>query len=392
MENFNTDYGTLSFLQEDIDEITYNYYWKFLLMIGLYYILPALQFVFFQAHDSNVYCYYNEKCQKTLEPFPAFNNVISNIFYVIFGLIFIILVRLTHVRISDGISRYGVNLDPSLYYSLGITLFLEGICSSIYHICPSKLNFQFDTTFMFMGSALLFLVLYQKRHYVDSINPIKFFSILSLIIFMNFLPLSGLSNGVEIWFWIIIFVIITYTVIFGSIYIYFGREYNLEWNSLILLINNIKNSTKNTLPKVILVLLINSFTLGMYIYGTMVKPDFTDWMLGVLIINTIIYFIYYIIQKIIHKEQIPVVWWLFFIFDIVIISFAIIFYLDNVSNILLTPKESKALNKDCILFGYFDNHDIWHILSACGLFNFMCLIYFIDIDLNNIPYNEITVF
>ena len=41
-----------------------RYFWKFLIIISTYYVLPSLQFVFFQAHDSNVVCYYNEKCKQ----------------------------------------------------------------------------------------------------------------------------------------------------------------------------------------------------------------------------------------------------------------------------------------------------------------------------------------
>ena len=39
----------------------------------------------------------------------------------------------------------------------------EGICSATYHICPTKLNFQFDTTFMFIGAILMFITIYLKQ-------------------------------------------------------------------------------------------------------------------------------------------------------------------------------------------------------------------------------------
>ena len=43
-----------------------NYYWKFLILIGGFYILPAFQFVMFQYKDYNStqICYYNNKCKK----------------------------------------------------------------------------------------------------------------------------------------------------------------------------------------------------------------------------------------------------------------------------------------------------------------------------------------
>lgn len=34
----------------------------------------------------------------------------------------------------------------------------------------------------------------------------------------------------------------------------------------------------------------------------------------------------------------------------------------------VTPAESRELNKDCIVLGFYDNHDIWHFLSACAMF------------------------
>ena len=74
---------------------------------------------------------------------------------------------------------------PSIWHEPFALTALEGICSGIYHICPSKLNFQFDTTFMFIGTALIFLTLYQKRHYMDTLAPLKFFSIMALIVFIN---------------------------------------------------------------------------------------------------------------------------------------------------------------------------------------------------------------
>lgn len=33
-----------------------------------------------------------------------------------------------------------------------------------------------------------------------------------------------------------------------------------------------------------------------------------------------------------------------------------------------TPAESRSFNKPCVLFGFYDNHDVWHFLSAFALF------------------------
>lgn len=43
-----------------------------------------------------------------------------------------------------------------------------------------------------------------------------------------------------------------------------------------------------------------------------------------------------------------------------------------------SPAESRSNNDECILAKFYDNHDVWHLLSAGGLFySFM---FFLTID------------
>ena len=59
-------------------------------------------------------------------------------------------------------------------------------------------------------------------------------------------------------------------------------------------------------------------------------------------------------------------------------SLSLKFFFMSVTDKFLPMNESNKLNKPCVLFDYFDYHDIWHILSAIGLFIFMNIIYFMD--------------
>jgi hypothetical protein len=356
--------------------ININYYWKFLIIIGSYYVLPSLQFVMYQSKElNNSTCYYNHKCKHDFYFIPAFNNIISNILYVVFGLVFIIIVRLNSSTAIDA-ADFPINNNPALYYTLGISLIFEGICSAIFHICPSILNFQFDTTFMFLGTILTFITIYQKRHKAPT--PIKIYSFSALLILINTLPLSGLSNGFEIWFWGGIFLLIGYLMIFGSIYLYYDQEYDLDTMNMKVLLQKLKKIKKKDVPKLMLIIAINSFTISMYIFATITKPNFTDWLLGVCIINLVIYFLYYFIQKIKNKEPINSVIYVWLAIDIVIMTLSILFFFKSVTDKFLPMNESNLLNKPCVLFNYFDYHDIWHILSAIGLFIFMNIIYFLD--------------
>ena len=130
----------------------------------------------------------------------------------------------------------------------------------------------------------------------------------------------------------------------------------------------------------------------MLIYGSYAKPDFTMWMLSLFIINMIIYFIFYVIQKIKHHEYINYKIWFLLVIDIILLTTAIIFFETPVSDKYLTPDESKDLNQKCIIFNYWDYHDIWHIFSATGLFIFMIIILIIDNDLERVPTIDIPIF
>tara|TARA_B110001469_G_scaffold121244_1_gene130533 strand:+ start:79 stop:1245 length:1167 start_codon:yes stop_codon:yes gene_type:complete len=387
--DFDSEYG--SFLKVSTyfkDKSYYEYYWKFLILIGVFYILPSLQFVFFQSHDPNAICYYNNKCKRDFFFIPAFNNVVSNILYIVFGLLYIIIIKFNKSEYNEISSS--INYNSSIYYSLGILLVFEGICSSIYHICPSILNFQFDTTFMFLGTILMFITIYQKRHLPPS--PMKVYSFSALLIFINTLPLSGLSNGLEIWFWGAFFLLMSYLMVFGSIYLYYDEIYDLDVSSFKKFYNKIKSLKKHDLPKFVLVVSLNTFTLGMFIYATINKPNFTDWLLGVCIINLIIYYMYYIFQKIKCKEPISKLLWTWMVIDIILMGLALIYFFKGVSDKFLSKEESDLLNEPCVLFNYFDYHDIWHLLSALGLFIFMNIIFFIDKNLNSHLIEELPIF
>ena len=390
------DYGSFS---GDVPLITgYNIrklfienFWKYLIVISAYYALPSLQFVFFQAHDANVHCYYNKKCKHNYDDIPAFNNVISNIGYILFGIIYLCYVRCTFVSYYN----YGLKKLKALYYSLGVVLILEGIFSALYHICPSKLNFQFDTTFMFVGTALMILTLYNKRHPDDLPSAFYTYIFLALVVLLNILPLSGISDGAETWFWVLIYILVFYIMIVGTINVYYGKRWKFNRN-ILNNIKDIKNFVKNIkpkdIPKFIVLIFSNLITLLMLIFGSIYKVQFTEWMLGLFIGNLIIYFVFYIANKIYYGEHISLSLWLLIVVDITIISISLVYYEIAVTDKMLTPEESDKLNKPCIFLDYFDYHDLWHLFSSLGLFLLMIIFYNIDYDLITTENRYIKIF
>jgi hypothetical protein len=68
------------------------------------------------------------------------------------------------------------------------------------------------------------------------------------------------------------------------------------------------------------------------------------------------------------------------------------FFLNKSASWTKTPAESRHLNQDCKLLDFYDNHDIWHFLSAASLFLSYMILLTIDDDLDNIPRDKIPVF
>ena len=150
-------------------------------------------------------CYFNYLCKVPSLGLEDFGHVFSNVSYVMGGIIFIVLccvrmnrhqvvlinlmmnfipvplVHMSQKHLAEtshldakeaensgclGIIQQrqkGIPEQYGIFFALGLALVMEGVLSGSYHICPTKVNFQFDTTFMYVIGVLLFLKFYQFR-------------------------------------------------------------------------------------------------------------------------------------------------------------------------------------------------------------------------------------
>jgi len=353
-------------------------YLEYLIIIGLFYITPSMQFIFFQANN-NITCYYNFGCKHDYGIIPSLNNLISNILYVLLGLIYLITVKLK--TIDSGIKDM-VLFNKSLYYCLGMCLIFEGISSSLYHICPSKLNLQFDTTFMLIGIVMSYLCLYNNRHIGYICHAFKFYFIIFLVMVLNIVSLVKKINSTHWWIWLITFLIVVYCLFFTSIYIFIGRDYDLNLESIKEALVNLSIKKHYGNPQFWFILVTNSFTLSTLLYASITDAYFTGWLLFIGFINLMIYFCYYLIYKKVNHEKISYTLKILIGIDLIFFILALYFYYNTNYNTFIELEESNKLNKHCILFDFFDNHDIWHFLSAIALYLFMNIILFIDQDID----------
>ena len=133
-------------------------------------------------------CYHNFKCQRPFWIFSDFNHVISNISYFLFGISFIGLAKLKtqqlpedkHPR-NDHESNTGLLQQMSIFYAMGFSLMAQAFFSVCYHVCPTNMSLQFDTTMMYVICVLCYVKLYQFRHPDATANAYSIFGFLGKI-------------------------------------------------------------------------------------------------------------------------------------------------------------------------------------------------------------------
>ena len=151
-------------------------------LLALFYLVPSVQMVLTEqrrARDTGnmEMCYLNYGCSRPWGIFDDFNHIISNTGYIVYGLVFIVLVRLKAHLLpaenrtdSDHLNKFGLPQQHSIFYTLGICMVLQGIFSAVFHTCPSNISLQFDTTMMYVMLILTFIKIYQFRHPDISFN------------------------------------------------------------------------------------------------------------------------------------------------------------------------------------------------------------------------------
>ncbi|CAH8474985.1 unnamed protein product [Heterobilharzia americana] len=380
------------------------YFW-YLIIISIFYGLPAVQLIMtyqkavFETGNEDL-CYYNFECAHSLGIFTAFNNIISNIGYVMLGLLFL---GLTARR--DILHRRMKNLNPNsqvlgipqhygLFYAMGLALTMEGLMSACYHMCPSFSNFQFDTAYMYILAMLIMLKIYQTRHPDVNASAHSAYMVMAVVIFLGVL---GVLYGNQV-FWIIftIFFLIMSVVLTVEIY-YMG-----QWNIDLCLPRRIYHLIRTDgigcfrptyLERMVLLLIANLVNFTLAGYGIVRRPrDFSTFLLSIFMINLLMYTFFYVIMKLRHRERFQMLSLVYILLACVSWGCAIYFYLTRTTTWEVTPARSRALNQPCVLLDFYDAHDVWHFLSSISMFFSFMLLMYLDDDLSKRPRNQIFVF
>ncbi|XP_019630780.1 PREDICTED: SID1 transmembrane family member 1-like isoform X7 [Branchiostoma belcheri] len=384
----------------------YNLYSWNLLTISVFYALPVIQLVITYQKMLNTtgnedICYYNFFCAQPAGDLTAFNNVYSNIGYIMLGVLILILVYrrdYTHQKKVDAGDRYaidyGIPKHFGLFYAIGIALVMEGVMSGCYHVCPNYSNFQFDTSFMYIIGGLGMLKLYQTRHPDINANAYAAYASLAIVIFV---AVIGVVFGTP-YFWAIFTIVYVLAILALTAQVYYMGRWRLDmgiFHRMYLLIRTdcLQCSKPMYWDRFVLLLVGNIINWSLALFGAVAQPDdFASFMLAIFIINFLLYFVFYIVMKLRSGERILWVTVGLIIITLICWTLALSFFFKGVTTWEKTPAQSRLDNKDCVLMGFYDDHDIWHFMSAISMFCSFLVLLMLDDDLDYTPRDKIPVF
>ena len=345
----------------------------FVLMIGAGQFVFANWHLMIQEGDRDT-CYYNDFCYRVskYDDIP-FNLMISNLAYMIHGLILAISVMYMEAKLFSRF-RNSNDLPPQYAFSMGYAfawaLFFEGCFSLVYHLCPTKLTFQFDTGFMFVIAGLIVVLLYneiemkenpRKKGLVDAANFFLYF-LVPLYIF-NYLGTRshltpGLVNAPAFFtFAAIWWILITFWT---------GWKLFPDFSCSISYMKENRGKCFWFFLGFVLPFILCGF-FSSNIPETFLFTCIAECMIA--IIGNALCNWEKIKRAILANKKRNVCIQVAYIVLMVILWCVAgwIFAKKATTDKTLSPKKSRDYNQDCIILNFFDAHDLWHILSSHAL-------------------------
>ncbi|XP_050440508.1 SID1 transmembrane family member 1-like [Adelges cooleyi] len=376
------------------------YLWN-LITVAVFYSLPVIQLVFtyqkvLNESGNQDLCYYNFLCSHSLKlgpwKFSDFNHIFSNIGYVFFGLLFMLITfKREYYNVQD--KNCGIPNHCGLYYAMGSALAMEGIMSACYHVCPNHSNFQFDTSFMYIICMLSMIKIYQTRHPDINANAYIVYGVLAIVIILG---LTGIMYEGPVLF--ILFTCLHLSMcLWLSAQIYYMGRWKLDRKTPKRVFNHLMTAPNPIIPKypnrMVLLSIGILINLGLAVSHWFIPfGNFGNYLLTLFMVNLILYLSFYICMKLISKEKLLLWPMLFILLAIICWSASMYFYEHKSSSWTLSAAESRTYNTPCTFMDFYDNHDVWHFLSAASLFLSFMVLLTLDDDVANKPRSTIPVF
>jgi len=391
-------------------------------LLALFYLVPSVQMVLAEqrrARDTGdmEMCYLNYGCSRQWASFEDINHIVSNGGYIIYGVAFILLVRLKAAFLpeenrtnTDHLGRIGLPQQHSIFYTLGICMVMQGVFSAIFHTCPSNISLQFDTTMMYVMLILTFIKIYQFRHPDISFNAYNCMYSFVTILMLEAVSLYVSTFSYKMIFYVVFAILYASSAAFLLLDCYFYGALQAGFSTNISVFIKESFSTHFVYPKrlalTVVFTVLNLGLLALTLYRSVQDgaKGLSTPILIILASNVGIFLIHYMVRKIVencrtHEGEFTRRRWLMRFFSFLFFLFALVlglaagyFYTNRHQSRNSSPQESRNLNKPCEYMNFFDNHDIWHFLSATALFLAFIFLLTIDDDLLLTDRDKIVVF
>uniref|UniRef100_A0A8B9ZRX4 SID1 transmembrane family member 1 n=1 Tax=Anas zonorhyncha TaxID=75864 RepID=A0A8B9ZRX4_9AVES len=343
------------------------YFWN-IITIAVFYALPVIQLVITYQTVVNVtgnqdICYYNFLCAHPLGVLSAFNNILSNVGHTLLGFLFLLIV----LR-RDILHRRAMEMKD-IYTLVGNMVVLLAVPAFTFYCVPSV-----DTSFMYMIAGLCMLKLYQTRHPDINASAYSAYASFAVVICLAVLGVVWLP--------------LTYGQRTGENLGIFRRA------AMVLYTDCIQQCSRPMyMDRMVLLIVGNLVNWSFAIFGLVYRPrDFASYILGIFICNLLLYLAFYIIMKLRSSEKLLPIPLFCIVATAVVWAAALYFFFQTLSSWEETPAESREKNRPCILLGFFDDHDVWHFLSAAALFFSFLVLLTLDDDLDTVRRDKIPVF
>ena len=408
------------------------------LMVGAFQFVYADWYLMIQEGDRD-HCYYNDFCYRVLYYDIPFNLMSSNFAYILHAFILALsvwymeselLARCKKIRQTqpppvaenaecNSTEAHKRRISFSIGYGFSWALLFEGLFSMLYHLCPTKMTFQFDLAFMFVISGLIVVVMYngiQLNHagetgghvgasnfYLGFIVPLY---ILNYIGSLNhskegLIPTAAWATPLALWAFFI--------------FNWVGYKLYLEnWCLLILWRWVVKNCRLQCVGS-------HSWNPNNYSPQNVKEGKFVCLMIGLIV--AVLMFCLFSVTKYIGSlphallftcilESVIVICWklrkccclwrdlgykkfpcvIIYVLTTLALGFsALAFFIGfPTTDKAETPEISRNKNHKCIIIDFYDYHDLWHILSSFALLMGVHIVMFASYDPDTITRGILT--
>ena len=408
------------------------------LMVGAFQFVYADWYLMIQEGDRD-HCYYNDFCYRVSNYDIPFNLMSSNFAYILHAFILALsvwymeselLARCKKIRQTqpppvaenaecNSTEAHKRRISFSIGYAFSWALLFEGLFSMLYHLCPTKMTFQFDLAFMFVISGLIVVVMYngiQLNHagergghvgasnfYLGFIVPLY---ILNYIGSLNhskegLIPTAAWATPLALW----VFFIFNWV----------GYKLYLEnWCLLILWRWVVKNCRLQCVGS-------HSWNPNNYSPQNVKEGKFVCLMIGLIV--AVLMFCLFSVTKYIGSlphallftcilESVIVICWklrkccclrrdlgykkfpcvIIYVLTTLALGFsALAFFIGfPTTDKAETPEISRNKNHKCIIIDFYDYHDLWHILSSFALLMGVHIVMFASYDPDTITRGILT--